>query len=61
MLEHHRLVKEFPELREQLNNIKEDYHISNQMKKYEELKKYIISKVLVCSRIHNLKILKSKD
>ena len=33
MLEHHPLVKEFPELREQLNNIKEDHHISNQMKK----------------------------
>lgn len=41
MLEHHPLVKEFPELREQLHAIKEDHHISNQMKKYEELDKKI--------------------
>ena len=40
MLEHHPLVKEFPELREQLHNTK-DHHISNQMKKYEELDKKI--------------------
>ena len=41
MLEHRPLVKEFPELREQLHNIKEDHYISNQMKKYEELDKKI--------------------
>ncbi|AJI46393.1 YdcH family protein [Francisella noatunensis] len=41
MLEHHPLVKEFPELREQLHNMKENHHISNQMKKYEDLDKKI--------------------
>ncbi|AJI69435.1 hypothetical protein DR79_705 [Francisella tularensis] len=30
MLERHPLVKEFPELREQLHAIKEDHYISNQ-------------------------------
>ncbi|MDE5024747.1 YdcH family protein, partial [Francisella tularensis subsp. holarctica] len=43
MLERHTLVKEFPELREQLHAIKEDNYISNQMKKYEDLDKKIYS------------------
>lgn len=62
MLERHPLVKEFPELREQLHAIKEDHYISNQMKKYEDLdKKYIVLKVQECSKTHNLKILRNKD
>ena len=43
MLEHHPLVKEFPELKDQIHNIKEDHHISKQMKHYEELDKKIFN------------------
>lgn len=43
MLEHHPLIKEFPELKEQLHNIKSDHHICRQMKHYEDLDKEIFN------------------
>lgn len=41
MLEHHPLIKEFPELKDQIHNIKTDHHVSKQMKHYEELDKEV--------------------
>lgn len=41
MLEHHPLIKEFPELKNEIHNIKADHHVSKQMKHYEELDKEV--------------------
>ncbi|GAB4221819.1 MAG: hypothetical protein Kow0076_0800 [Francisella sp.] len=41
MLEHHPLIKEFPEFKDRLHTLKEDHHISKLMKQYEELDKKI--------------------
>ncbi|AIT09993.1 hypothetical protein LO80_08435 [Candidatus Francisella endociliophora] len=43
MLEHHPLIKEFPELKDQLHNIKADHHVNKQMKHYEDLDKEIFN------------------
>ncbi|AXA34267.1 MULTISPECIES: YdcH family protein [Francisella] len=43
MLEHHPLIKEFPELKAQIHNIKADHHVSKQMKQYEDLDKEVFN------------------
>lgn len=43
MLEHHPLIKEFPELKEQLHEIKANHHISKQMEQYEHVDKEIFN------------------
>lgn len=43
MLEHHPLIKEFPELKEQIHSLKSDHHISKQMKEYEGIDKEIFN------------------
>ncbi len=41
MLEHHPLIKEFPELKSQLHILKDDNHFSKVMVEYDELDKKI--------------------
>jgi len=41
MLEHHPLIKEFPELRHQLHELKTSAHFAKLMDKYENLDKEI--------------------
>ena len=41
MLEHHPLIKEFPELKSQLHDLKDDNHFSKIMAEYDELDKKV--------------------
>ncbi len=41
MLEHHPLIKEFPEFRSQLYHLKNDNHFAKVMTEYDELDKQI--------------------
>ena len=42
MLEHHPLVKEFPELKSQLHTLKDDNHFSKLMTEYDDLDKQVL-------------------
>ncbi len=59
MLEHHPLIKEFPELRHQLHELKTDAHFAKLMDKYEALDKEIFnmesSGEFTDSQVENLK------